>query len=177
LSQPLAADAQGTAGGAAENPTQSVGEQILDSMRASLDRGDNQIIVRLRPPELGTVLVRFRENGEQISGLLEVSRSDTRYEIEQMLPPVLRNLQEAGIQVERLEVVVSGEEERDFAGGQPQQDAWLPQRGSSQDRDFAQSAWLAENQKAGESHPTDLEEGPRADGPPGGTRGRINMLL
>jgi flagellar hook-length control protein FliK len=172
------AETQAGAGGApAENAIQSVGEQILDSMRASLGRGDNELVVRLHPPELGTVLVRFRENGEQISGLLEVSRSDTRHEIEQVLPPVLRSLQEAGIQMEKLEVALSGQPERDLARGQPQQDAWPQQHGSSPDRGFLPSASAARSHGTDMGYPTDWEERTDAERPSDATRGRINMLL
>jgi flagellar hook-length control protein FliK len=156
----------------------SVGEQILDSLRASLDRRDNQIVVRLHPPELGTVLVRFREGGEQISGLLEVGRSETRYEIEQVLPAVLRNLHEAGIAIERLEVVVSGQPERDLARGQPQQDVWSQQQhGSNQPRDLARPASFPDDLNDAMCYPTGLEEEPRADRSSHVARGRINLLL
>lgn len=178
LSQHVMAEPQAGAGGAsAENAIQSVGEQILDSMRASLDRGDNELVVRLHPPELGTVLVRFRENGEQISGLLEVSRNDTRHEIEQVLPPVLRSLQEAGIQMEKLEVVLSGQPERDFARGQPQQDARPQQHGSSPDQGFLPSASAAHSHSTGMGYPTDWEERTDAEWQSDAMRGRINMLL
>jgi flagellar hook-length control protein FliK len=178
LSQHSMAETQaGAGGGPAEDVAQSVGEQILDSMRASLDRGDNELVVRLHPPELGTVLVRFRENGEQISGLLEVSRSDTRHEIEQVLPPVLRSLQEAGIQMERLEVVLSGQPERDLARGQPQQDAWPQQHASSQDQGSLPPASAAHRHSAGTGYPTGSQEQTEAEWSPDAMRGRINMLL
>jgi hypothetical protein len=167
----------GAGGGPAEDVAQSVGEQILDSMRASLDRGDNELVVRLHPPELGMVLVRFRENGEQISGLLEVSRSDTRHEIEQVLPPVLRSLQDAGIPMEKLEVVLSGQAERDLARGQPQQDAWPQQHGSSQDQGSLPPASAAHRHSAGTGYPTGSQEQTDAEWSPDAMRGRINMLL
>jgi flagellar hook-length control protein FliK len=178
LSQHCMVETQaGAGGGPPENTMQSVGEQILDSMRASLDRGDNELVVRLHPPELGMVLVRFRENGEQISGLLEVSRSDTRHEIEQVLPPVLRSLQDAGIPMEKLEVVLSGQAERDLARGQPQQDAWPQQHGSSQDQGSLPPASAAHRHSAGTGYPTGSQEQTDAEWSPDAMRGRINMLL
>jgi hypothetical protein len=178
LSQHLMAETQGGAGAApAESGMQNVGEQILDSMRASLDRGDNELVVRLHPPELGTVLVRFRENGEQISGLLEVSRDDTRHEIEQVLPPVLRGLQEAGIRMEKLEVMLSERPERDFVRGQPGQDAWAQQHGSSQDQGFLPSTSAAHGHSAGTGNPAGSQEQTDIEWLSDGTRGRINMLL
>ena len=87
-----------------KNPAQDVSEQILGSMQASLARGDRQLLVRLDPPELGNVVVRFQERGDQVSGVLEVSRDETRLEVEQALPEELRSLQDAGLQVRRPEV-------------------------------------------------------------------------
>jgi flagellar hook-length control protein FliK len=63
--------------------SQSVGEQIMESLHASTGRGDSQIVIRLNPPELGNVLVKFQQQSDQISGLLEVSSGQTKYEIEQ----------------------------------------------------------------------------------------------
>ncbi len=179
LSRDLGTEVHASTGGAtARSPAQSVGEQILDSVRASLDRGDNQVVVRLRPPELGTVLVRFRENGAHITGRLEVSRNDTRQEIEQVLPPVLRNLQQAGIQVEKLEVVVSAQPERDHSGDQLQQDAWPQhQHGSGQDRAPAPAASWGESHKSSVDSPADSEGEPRAGWLSGDTHSRIDMLL
>ncbi len=40
------------------NPVRELGEQILDSLQASVTQGQRQVTIRLQPPELGTVLVR-----------------------------------------------------------------------------------------------------------------------
>ncbi len=108
----------------------SVSEQIRDSLHASLDHGERQIVIRLRPPELGSVLVRFQEQNEQLHGVLEVSRGDTRHEVEQALPQVLRSLQEAGIQIRKFDVTVSDQSEKEPGGRQLYQDAWPQQQGS-----------------------------------------------
>ncbi len=113
----------------------SIGEQILDSVQASATRGDRQILVRLTPPELGTVLVRFQQQGDQLTGTLEVSNQDARREIEQALPQVARTLQEAGVQVRRLEVVASDQSERDPGREHSMQDPWSQHQGAGQGRD------------------------------------------
>jgi len=114
------------------SPVQDVGEQILSSVHASLARADKQVQIRLDPPELGSVLVRIAEQGDQIRGILEVSRDQTRREIEQALPQVLKGLQEAGVQVRRLEVVVSDQPERGSGRETSQQDAWTQHQHSDQ---------------------------------------------
>jgi flagellar hook-length control protein FliK len=78
------------------NPVGTVGEQILDSVQASMAQGDRQIAVRLQPPELGTVTVRLREQGDHLEGTVEVGQSDTRREIERALPEVIRGLRMRG---------------------------------------------------------------------------------
>jgi len=90
-----------------------IGKQILESIHKSFSQqGENrQITVRLNPPELGKVLIKFQERDAQLTGLLEVSKTQTRLEIEQALPQIIRNLTNSGIQIKRLEVVLSNEEQ------------------------------------------------------------------
>ncbi|MBC8470095.1 MAG: flagellar hook-length control protein FliK [Planctomycetes bacterium] len=95
-----------------------VGQQIQESVRSSFSQqGQNQqITIQLNPPELGKVLIKFQEQDNQITGLLEVSKTQTRIEIEQAIPQIIRGLQDSGIQIKRLDVVLS-------QGGQPDQGA------------------------------------------------------
>lgn len=96
----------------------NIGKQILESIHHSLTQqgADKQISVRLNPPELGEVLIKFQEQQTQITGLLEVSKAQTRVEIEQALPQIIRNLADSGIEIKRLDVVLTG-------GSQSQQEA------------------------------------------------------
>ncbi|MHC4665743.1 MAG: flagellar hook-length control protein FliK [Planctomycetota bacterium] len=109
----------------------SLGDQILESIHSSLRQGEQQITIRLNPPELGKVFIKLQEQQDQITGLLEVSRIQTRYEIEHELPNMIRALQEAGIQIKRLEVVVSDQPEQETF-----RDQSLP-HGSFQQNEFA----------------------------------------
>lgn len=127
-------DAANTEGLVGRSPVQNVGDQILESVHASLTRGDKQIEVRLDPPELGSVTVRFQEQDGQITGVLEVSKDQTRQEIEQALPQVLRGMQESGILIRRLDVVIADQPEGDLDLDRetPFQDAWAQQGESDQ---------------------------------------------
>ncbi|MDI6448162.1 flagellar hook-length control protein FliK [Anaerobaca lacustris] len=113
------------------SPVQDIGEQILSSVHASMARADKQVQIRLNPPELGSVLVRIQETNEQVRGIIEVIRDETRREIERALPQVLKGLQDAGVQVRRLEVVVSDQPDRGLGKEQSQQDAWAQQQDSA----------------------------------------------
>ncbi len=159
------------------SPIQDVGEQILDSMRASLARGDHQLQIRLHPPELGTVVVWFHEESGHVSGLLEVSKSDTQREIERALPEVLRSLQEAGVEVRKLDVVTSEQSQREFGKGQPQQDAWPQQHGAGQEREYPQTPSQARWLRPGTGYLIDAQEEPTMDLPMNTVPGGIDMLL
>ena len=90
-----------------------VGNQVLESVRSSLSQqtGDKEITIQLHPPELGKVSVKFQEQGAEITGTLEVSKAQTKTEIEQVLPEMIRSLADSGVAIKRLEVVLSQNEE------------------------------------------------------------------
>ena len=113
--------------------TPSIREQMLDSMQVSLARGDRQLVVRLHPPELGNVVVRFQGGDDQIDATFVVSRAETRYEVEQALPEVVNGLRDSGVHLTRFEVVVGDESERDLAKEQTQQEAWSERQNSDPD--------------------------------------------
>jgi flagellar hook-length control protein FliK len=89
-----------------------VKEQLLESIHSSLRQDEQQLTIRLNPPELGKVSVKFQDQQSQITGVLEVSKAETKYEIEHALPEVIKGLQEAGIQIRRLEVVLTDQPEQ-----------------------------------------------------------------
>lgn len=125
------------------NPAADIGKQILESIHGSLaqQRGDQQITVRLNPPELGKVFIKLQERDAELTGILEVSRAQTRSEIEHALPQMIRNLADCGIQVKRLDVVLSEQ-------GRPGQDAFggqSPQNSGPYEHDSTnQQAWSNE---------------------------------
>ena len=112
-----------------------IGKQILESIHSSLSQQgqDQQITIRLNPPELGKVFIKFDERASQIIGLLEVSKPQTRIEIQQALPQIIQNLQDSGIQIKRLEVVLSEAEqpEQEALKDQSLQNGWTQQHDST----------------------------------------------
>jgi flagellar hook-length control protein FliK len=74
------------------------------SIEGSLRQADTHLTIHLNPPELGRVFIRFQQEQDQITILLEVSKPQTRREIDLALPQIMRSLQDAGVQVRRLEV-------------------------------------------------------------------------
>jgi flagellar hook-length control protein FliK len=112
-----------------------IGKQILESIHSSLSQEgqDQRITIRLNPPELGKVFIKFNEQDSQIIGLLEVSKPQTRIEIQQALPQIIQNLQDSGIHIKRLEVVLSeGEQpEQEALKDQSLQNGWTQQHNST----------------------------------------------
>ena len=160
----------------------SVGKQVLESARSSFSQeGQNQqITVQLNPPELGKVLIKFQEQDNQITGLLEVSKTQTRIEIEQAIPQIIRGLQDSGIQIKRLDVVLSQEEQpdqgslRDTASGglqngwTQQQDSTDPYMGRNNLDASEINEWLIDNNSY--QNTSELQEALATDG-------SINMLI
>jgi flagellar hook-length control protein FliK len=68
-------------------------------------RADQQIRLTLTPQELGTIRITFREQNNEIVGLLEVQKPQTRKELEESMPQLLSSMQGQGVQVRRIEVV------------------------------------------------------------------------
>jgi len=138
--QPSAAAQAGKAAGnaSASDVSATVSEQIRESIYSSVRQGDQQITIRLHPPELGKVFIKFQEQEDQITGLLEVSKAQTRAEIQQALPEIVRNLQGLGVQIRRLEVVLTNEQERQAFNGQSPaegQNNWSGRQSSSANPD------------------------------------------
>jgi hypothetical protein len=94
----------------AENITAKFLESVHSS--SSQEAGTQQITLRLNPPELGKVLIKFEEQENVICGLLEVSKAQTRYEVERALPSIIQNLADSGIEIKRLEVVLTNQGEQ-----------------------------------------------------------------
>jgi flagellar hook-length control protein FliK len=82
-----------------------VGEQLQASISKSVSQGENEVTVRLNPPELGQVVIKLQQQNGQVTGSLEFSRAETKAEAQQLMPQLVRNLQDSGISVKKLDVV------------------------------------------------------------------------
>ena len=127
----------------------TVGEQVQGFIHGSLRSGNQRIVVRLNPPELGKVAVKFEEQDNDITGLLRVDKPQTRDRIQQALPEIIQNLQDCGIQIKRLEVVLTNQQDQYASkdqssragqdGSSEQQSSPNPQ---SQGRGMTYNEWL-----------------------------------
>ncbi|MBN1796415.1 MAG: flagellar hook-length control protein FliK [Sedimentisphaerales bacterium] len=83
----------------------AVSEQIQASISNSVKQGENKITINLNPPELGRVSIKLQEENGQITGLLEFSKPETKSEVQQLLPQLVKSLQDSGVAVKKLDVV------------------------------------------------------------------------
>jgi len=118
------------------NTSAGLREQLAESIYTSLagESGSRQITVRLYPPELGKVFIRFYQQQDQITGLLQVSKVQTRNEIEHLLPDIIKTLQNAGIQIKKLEITLTDQQDHQPANPKDQsfQDGLFGKDGFSQ---------------------------------------------
>jgi flagellar hook-length control protein FliK len=102
----VAGGARGSAPGAAgQTPAVPVAEQIANAVQAAGPRLERQIVVRLEPPELGKVRVTLRTSGTSVRGVLTADSPETLRRLEHEAPALVQRLQDAGIQMRRLDVV------------------------------------------------------------------------
>jgi flagellar hook-length control protein FliK len=140
------------------NVSADIGKQILESIHSSISQqgAERQITIRLNPPELGKVSITFRQQDAELTGLMEVSKAQTRVEIEQTLPQIIRNLADSGIHIKRFEVILSNEEQtgQGTLGNQSMQSGGAHQQNSANhgtpgnDQNINESnEWLASNNR------------------------------
>ncbi len=162
-----------------QNPTADISKQILESIHGSPSQqgAERQITVRLNPPELGRVFIKLQEHQAGLTGILEVSKSQTRFEIEHALPEIIRNLADCGIQVRRFDVVVSeqGRSGHEAFGGQSMANNGRYEHNPADREPWANEADLgALNQWSPGSYSDRIFSGPQ-ELPV--TDGSINMLI
>ncbi|MBN2513833.1 MAG: flagellar hook-length control protein FliK [Sedimentisphaerales bacterium] len=80
-------------------------EQILTAIPTTIAGSAQQIRVSLSPEELGAVRITFRQQDEQIEGLIEIQNNEVRKDIEKSAPQIAAALAESGLTVRRIEIV------------------------------------------------------------------------
>jgi hypothetical protein len=107
LQEPSSPSTVGAKGIGESQPELHLGRQIQETIHSSYRPGTQQIIIRLDPPELGKVLIKFIERPDGITGLLHVDKPSTHHEIQQSLSGLLQSLQNADVPIRKLEVVLT----------------------------------------------------------------------
>ncbi len=81
--------------------------RIYESIQTALDAGSKKIVIQLNPPELGKVAIKFTEDANGLTGLLQVDRLHVKHEIQQTLPDIIQNLHDKGIVINKIEVLLT----------------------------------------------------------------------
>lgn len=98
-------------------PEQPLANQIAESIRANGVALDRQITVSLHPPELGRVRIVLRTENDEIHGSVRVENREALARLEREAPAVVARLEEAGVQVRRLDVTLSPPPQGDAGQG------------------------------------------------------------
>lgn len=80
-------------------------DQIVQTLQLRTFGPETQMRMTLAPEELGAIRVTFRQTDGEVVGLLEVQKTDTRREIERSVNQLAAAMENAGVQVRRIEVV------------------------------------------------------------------------
>jgi flagellar hook-length control protein FliK len=100
------ANASTMATNAAANAGAHVHEHVASVAVAAFNKIGQKITVNLNPPELGRISIKFEKNGDEVTGRLEIEKTQTKSQIDLNLSQIVQNLQDSGVQVKRLEVVL-----------------------------------------------------------------------
>ncbi|MFO0921522.1 MAG: flagellar hook-length control protein FliK [Pirellulales bacterium] len=133
-----------------------------------LASGDGQVKLRLHPPQLGSLQMTLRMDGNQMSARLEVENALAQDALTQNLPKLKERLAEQGIQVETFEIQIAPTS--DTANSQGSHDSYVgtglgqADQGSSQEQQERRRnhRWDTQNNN---THIADKEDAPRTSAP------------
>jgi len=80
-------------------------DQIVQTMQLRTFGAEQELRMTLAPQELGAIRLTFRHTEGQVVGLLEVQNNQTRRELEQSVAQLTAAMENAGLQVRRIEIV------------------------------------------------------------------------
>lgn len=113
--------------------TASPAEQIVHRVAAEWNGIDQTIRLTLNPAQLGAVRITFSRINDEVVGMLEVQKADTRREIEQALPQLLSAIQDNGVPLRKIELLQWDANQQGDKDDQPDQ------YDLSQQREFSES--------------------------------------
>ena len=80
-------------------------DQIVQTLQLRTFGPDTQVRMMLAPEDLGAIRITFRQIDNEVVGLLEVQKTDTRKEIAESITQLTAAMEAAGVQIRRIEVV------------------------------------------------------------------------
>jgi len=107
-----AADSRNLLQAGATSEEVSVVNQVAQHLRAGNLRAGQQIVIRLNPPELGTVRLSLEAQGKDLRGRLEVDNPRALSEFQRETATLLSRLADSGINLRRMEIVLNDSSQR-----------------------------------------------------------------
>jgi len=96
-------------------------QQVSASLAASRARGNQEVVVRLSPPELGRIRLQVTSDGKELRAALEVDNARTFEEIHRQAPALVQRLIDSGLDVKGIDVSLNdspaGEQHADGSDG------------------------------------------------------------
>lgn len=129
----------------------SPAQQILRSIQTDYNNDIRMINLTLSPAGLGMVRIHFQRVGEEISGLLEIQKPETRREIEKSMPQIISVLDGQGIQIRKIEITSTPNSHHKQSGFEGADERALNHQMNEQEQKRNRSLDLAENQQTGNS--------------------------
>lgn len=122
-----------------------------------LSSGEGQVKLRLHPPELGSLQMTLKVEGQVMTAKLEVENALAKDALTQNVQQLRDRLAEQGIRIERFEVQIVSPNERNALGNQPQSDfsGQSAEQGREQSQRQRQAAWQAANRLDTGSRPNE----------------------
>lgn len=131
--------------------TMTPAQQIIRSIQTDYNHDIQRINLTLSPAGLGMVRIHFQRTGEEISGLLEIEKTETRQEIEKSLPQILSVLDSQGIQIRKIDIASSTNSHQRQSGFDNTNEWTLNREMEEQGQNRNRSLGSTDDQKTGTS--------------------------
>ncbi|AQT66890.1 Flagellar hook-length control protein FliK [Anaerohalosphaera lusitana] len=96
--------------------------QTAQAMAIAVQNGQDSVSLMLNPPELGRVNIQFAQENGEITGFIQAEKLATRDEIAHNMTEIVRSLQQSGLAVKKVEVVVTEQSTQDSTNADTSQD-------------------------------------------------------
>ena len=91
--------------------------QLTETLRNQEAQAGQEIVVRLHPPELGSVRMTLHTEGDHVRGVVVVDSARTYAELHQEMPGLVQRLADSGVDLRRLDIVLNERADRSDDGG------------------------------------------------------------
>lgn len=112
--------------------------QATELMRMAAQRNADRITVRLDPPDMGRIEIKFQQTNGVVVGVIEADKVQTRDEIANSVPEIIRALNDSGVAIKKVEVVLTDREQQNTERQDQTQDFTQNSNQNLQDRHGSQ---------------------------------------